>query len=40
MMKIADELIILSKGRIVEKGNYKSLINNVHLKNLIGKESK
>lgn len=40
MMKIADELIILNKGRIVQKGNYKSLINNAHLKNLIGKEGK
>lgn len=40
MMKIADELIILSKGKIVQKGNYKSLINNVHLKKLIGMESK
>lgn len=40
MMKIADELIILSKGRIEQKGSYKSLINNVHLKNLIGREEK
>lgn len=40
IMKIADELIILSNGRIVEKGSYKSLINNTQLKNLIGKESK
>lgn len=40
MMKIADELIILSKGRIAKKGNYKSLINNVHLKKLIGREGK
>jgi len=38
MMKIADELIILSKGRIVEKGTYKKLINNKYLENLIGKE--
>ncbi len=37
IMKIADELIILNKGRIVEKGTYKNLINNVNLKNLIGK---
>lgn len=38
MMKIADELIILNKGKIVEKGTYKSLINNKHLINLIGKD--
>ena len=38
MMKIADEIIILNKGRIVEKGNYKSLINNKHLMSLIGKD--
>lgn len=38
MMKIADELIILNKGRIVEKGTYKSLIDNKHLINLIGKD--
>ena len=38
MMKIADELIILNKGKIVEKGTYKSLIDNKHLINLIGKD--
>lgn len=39
IMKIADELIILSKGKIVEKGTYKNLIKNIHLKNLVGKEN-
>lgn len=40
VMKIGDELIILSKGRIVEKGTYKKLINGIYLKKLIGKEEK
>ena len=38
MMKIADELIIMDKGKIVEKGTYKNLLNNKYLKNLIGKD--
>lgn len=37
VMEICDELIILSKGKIVEKGTYKRLINSVHLKYLIGR---
>ncbi len=38
MMKIADELIIMDEGKIVEKGTYKNLLNNKYLKNLIGKD--
>lgn len=40
IMKIADELIILNKGKIVKKGSYKRLIKNKNLKELIGKERK
>lgn len=35
MMKIADELIILSKGKIVQKGKYNNLNRNKYFNNLI-----
>ncbi len=36
IMKVADQLIILDKGKIVVKGSYKKLAKNRYLKNLIG----
>lgn len=34
-MKISDEIILLSKGRIVGKGAYKNLLKNNHFDKLV-----
>lgn len=35
VMKISDEIILLSKGRIVGKGAYKNLLKNNHFDKLV-----
>jgi len=40
IMKIADELILINNGKIVKKGTYDELINDVYLRRLVGKDTK